>query len=229
MAGIVVVDDLVVDRGRDFSLAGLSFTLSTGSGVVGLFGQNGAGKTTLLEALAGLLPIKSGTVSVSAGSHPVFLPDHPYVYDFLRVQECPVIFADMFSDFSIDVADAVIDELGLDRRQRVGQMSKGMSEQLSLALMLARRSNLYLFDEPLAAVDPATRDVVLDLMGRYRPPDAAVLVSTHLISGLESLFHECLVLHEGRLLLHERVEDVSRGRGLETAFKEVVRHARLGG
>lgn len=229
MADIVVVHDLVVDRGRNFSLAGPSFALSTGSGVVGLFGQNGAGKTTLLQALAGLLPIKSGTVRVSPRSQPVFLPDHPYVYAFLRVQECPAVFADMFSDFSVDVADAVIDELRLDRRKRIAELSKGMSEQLSLGLMLARRSNLYLFDEPLAAVDPATRDVVLDLITRYRPKDATVLISTHLIAGLESLFHECLVLHEGRLLLHEKVEDVSRRGGLETAFKEVVRHARLGG
>src|SRR5690606_509777 len=98
-------------------------------------------------------------------------------------------------------------------------------EQLSLGMMLARRSSLYLFDEPLAAVDPVTRDLVLELIKRHKPKDAAVIISTHLISGLEDLFDECLVLHNGELLMHQKVDSLQAEGGLEESFKKVIRNA----
>lgn len=225
MADLLILDRLVVRRGKRFSLEPTSLTLTEESGVVGLFGQNGAGKTTLLKATAGLIDHHAGDIRTRNGRTPVFLPDRPYLYDFLRVDETPRLLSRYYDDYSVEIADQVIDDLGLDRSQRVAHLSKGMSEQLSLGLMLARRADVYLFDEPLAAVDPVTRDVVLSLIQRHRPEDSTVVISTHLISGLESLFDEFAILHEGRLLLHEPVGTLLRDGGLEETFKKVVRGA----
>src|SRR5690625_3777037 len=225
MDNLLEIEDLVVRRGTHFSLSPICLSLSSKSGIVGLFGQNGAGKTTLLRAIAGLIKYQQGMVRVAGGRAPVFLPDRPYIYDFLRVGETPQVLRTYFSDFSIDIADDIITDLGLDRRKRVSQLSKGMSEQLSLGMMLARRAHVYLFDEPLAAVDPATRDVVLSLIERHQPEGSTIVISTHLISGLECLFNECLVLHEGQLLLHERVDDLLADGSLEDAFKKVMANA----
>jgi ABC superfamily ATP binding cassette transporter, ABC protein len=107
----------------------------------------------------------------------------------------------------------------------VGDLSKGMEEQLNLGMALARRSSVYLFDEPLAAVDPVTRDRMLDLIEQHKPDNALVIISTHLIAGLESLFDECVVLHDGRVLLRLRVSDMPEGRGLEERIKEAMLHA----
>lgn len=225
MADLLTLDRLVVRRGRKFSLAPTSLTLTEESGIVGLFGQNGAGKTTLLKAVAGMVDHHEGDIRTRNGRVPAFLPDRPYLYEFLRVDETPRLLARYYDDYSVEIADEIIDDLGLDRSKRVGHLSKGMSEQLSLGLMLARRAEVYLFDEPLAAVDPVTRDVVLSLIQRHRPEGSAVVISTHLIAGLESLFDEFAILHEGRLLLHEPVDTLMRDGGLEETFKKVVRGA----
>ncbi|MGP9728224.1 ATP-binding cassette domain-containing protein, partial [Glutamicibacter sp. 363] len=222
---LLEVDQVVVRRGKRFSLSPISFKLTESSGIVGLFGQNGAGKTTLLKAMAGMLSMGHGSVSIAGSNRPVFLPDKPYLYDFLRVSECPELLQRYYSDFSVDIAEEILSDLKLDRSLKLSQLSKGMMEQLSLGMMLARRSNLYLFDEPLAAVDPVTRDLVLELIERHRPSGAAVVISTHLITGLESLFNECLVLHDGKLLMHEKVNVLQNSGGLEETFKKVIRNA----
>lgn len=225
MDELIELDRLVVRRGVKFSLSPVSLTLTKKSGIVGLFGQNGAGKTTLLKATAGLIRHQEGRILTKNGRPPVFLPDEPYLYEFLRVGEAPELLSRYYGDFSIETAEEIISDLGLDRSKRVSHLSKGMSEQLSLGLMLARRSDVYLFDEPLAAVDPATRDIVLSLIQRHRPPHSVVVISTHLIAGLEALFDECIMLHEGRVLLHEPVRELVQDGGLEETFKKVVRSA----
>lgn len=225
MPDLLEVDHLVVRRGTKFALAPISFSLTDQSGIVGLFGQNGAGKTTLLKALAGLLRHQGGTISSLGDQRPVFLPDHPYLYDFLRVGECATLLGRYFADFSVEVADEIVTDLGLDRGKRLSQLSKGMAEQLSLGMMLARRGQVYLFDEPLAAVDPLTRETLVRLIHRHRPAGAAVVISTHLISGLEELFDQFMVMHEGALLLHEPVSELAVAGGLEETFKKAVRSA----
>lgn len=224
MSSILAVEDLVVSRGRRFSLAPLTIRFDDPD-IVGLFGHNGAGKTTLLKALAGLLPVQSGSFSIRGAADPVLLPDSPFLYSFLKVGSVPDVLADYFDDFDPERGRSIIDELPLDTSKKVGDLSKGMEEQLNLGMALARRSSVYLFDEPLAAVDPVTRDRMLGLIEQHKPDDALVIISTHLIAGLESLFDECVVLYDGRVLLRLRVSDMPEGRGLEERIKEAMLHA----
>lgn len=224
MDTLLELEDLIVSRGRRFSLAPLTIRFDRPD-IVGLFGHNGAGKTTLLKALAGLLPIQSGSVMLCDATTPTLLPDAPFIYRFLKVGLVPDILADYFDDFDIDRGRSIINDLSLDKSKKVSDLSKGMEEQLNLGMTLARRSSVYLFDEPLAAVDPVTRDRMLDLIRRHKPDKALLIISTHLIAGLESLFDECVVLHNGRMLLRLRVSDIAPGQSLETKIKEAMLNA----
>ena len=210
--------------GSSFRLEDISFSLPYGA-VLGFVGENGAGKTTLLKALAGLLPIQSGSVKLRDATIPTLLPDAPFIYKFLKVGSVPNVLADYFEDFDLERGRSIINDLSLDKSKKVSDLSKGMEEQLNLGMTLARRSSVYLFDEPLAAVDPVTRDRMLDLIKLHKPDDALLIISTHLIAGLESLFDECVVLHNGRVLLQLQASDISPGQSLEIKIKEAMLNA----
>lgn len=224
MDTILELNDFEVSRGGKFSLSPISIKFNDPS-IVGLFGHNGAGKTTLLKALSGLLPLQSGEFHTKDLLSPVFLPDTPFIYKFLKVGSVPDVLAKYFSDFDATLGKSIINDLSLDVTKKVGDLSKGMEEQLNLGMTLARRSSVYLFDEPLAAVDPVTRDHMLALIKRYKPNDALLIISTHLIAGLESLFDECLVLHNGKILLKISVSDLISNQSLESRIKEAMINA----
>lgn len=215
-------DELTVRFGRKTALDRLDLRIEDRGRVIGLFGQNGAGKSTLMRVMCGLIGRYSGTMERALGSVG-YLPDAPFLYGFLRLEECIRTAEALFDDFDASVAKAVFEELGLPLSTKVSEASKGMGEQIHLGLILARRCNLYVFDEPLAAVDPLTRDKLIALIRQYRAPGSTAIISTHLIGGLEELFDEAIVIHDGRLVLHDDVEDITAFGGLELRVKEVIR------
>ncbi len=215
------VEHLSVTLGRRQVLDDVSFATAARGQVVGLFGANGAGKSTLMRCLVGLIGRCSGTITLPAG--PVsYMPDRPYLYGFLRVSECLDLFASRYRDFSVARADDIVDRLGIDRTRRVNELSKGMSEQLHLALTFSRAASLYVLDEPLAAVDPYTRDVLLGIIQEVRGDGSVTVISTHIIDEVEQLFDEVVMISDGRLLLHDRVADVRArsGLSLQDTFKK---------
>lgn len=220
MANIIELENLSVRFGRRPALDDLTLDVADRGNVVGLFGQNGAGKTTLMRVLSGIINRYSGRVGIEGSVG--YLPDAPFLYGFLTVQQCLELGASLFDDFDRETAIQIVDELGLSPKLRVRAASKGMSEQLHLALVLARRCRLYVFDEPLAAVNPVTRDKLIGMIRRYRMPGSTVVLSTHLIAGLEELFDEAVVVHEGKAVLHDDVSQIMQSGGLEAAVKEVI-------
>lgn len=222
------VNNLSVSYGSCNAVHNVSFSLETNKSIIGLFGQNGAGKTTLLKTLAGFTPHFSGTITLPRHNNrkadAVFLPDKPYLYNFLTIDETIKLFHEYFSDFSTQKALEIVQMLNLDKSKKVGHLSKGMNEQISLGLMLARQSSLYLFDEPLAAVDPLTRDIIIDIIKTFLPTNALAIISTHLIFGLEDLFDEYLIMHEGSIVSHNSVSHISHNGGLEEVFKEAIKN-----
>lgn len=174
-----------------------------------------------MRAICGIINRYSGSIRYD-GRTIAHLPDAPILYGHLRLAECIDLAQELWSDFDPAVARTVFQDLGLDLDLRLRQASKGMSEQIHLGLVLSRRTQLYVLDEPLAAVDPYTRDRLLHLIATHRQDGSTVIISTHLIAGLESLFDEALVIHDGRLVLHEAVDDIAARGGLETRIKEVI-------
>ncbi len=217
--------------GDKTALDGVDLTLDSGR-IVGLLGPNGSGKTTLIKLANGLLTPTSGELLID-GQKPSretkaivsYLPDRNALPEWATVAQTIGYYADFYADFRREAAEEMLGRLGLDRKQRVKTLSKGTREKLQLILVMSRRAKLYLLDEPIGGVDPATRDYILrTIIGNYSE-DATVVISTHLIADVEQVLDEVVFLREGRVMLHESVETIrdEKGKSVDELFREVFK------
>lgn len=199
--------------------------------IVGLLGPNGAGKTTLMKLIVSLLRDYSGEIRVAGlrpgaktKAHVAYLPDREFLYPWMSVENAAAFFRRSFRDFDAERAQRLIAELGLNPRDKVRSLSKGMQERLGVALTFSRKARLYVLDEPLAAVDPSTRSRILDLILGNFDPDSAILISTHLVREVETLFTHAAIVDEGRLLACGSVRELTEGSGqsIEELFRSLV-------
>lgn len=183
--------------------------------IIGLLGENGCGKTTLLKILAGLLTVTAGEVSIAgqrigAKTKAVtsFLPDADFLEKSITPREAFAIYDDFFPDFELEKARSLLAFLGLEENWRYQSMSKGMREKLKLALVMSRRARLYLLDEPISGVDPAAREVLLNTILRGWNPDSTLIISTHLITDIEAVLDEAILMRHGQILMHRNVDEL---------------------
>ncbi len=213
--------------------------LSVGPGrIVGLLGPNGSGKTTLIKILCGLLQPTEGSVRID-GFKPgpeskaqiSYLPDRMYFAEWMKVKDLLGFFADFYADFDREKALRMLDSLGLKEEQRVKTMSKGTKEKLQLALVMSRRAKLYLLDEPIAGVDPAARDFILNTILTNYNESGTVLISTHLISDIERVLDEAVFLKEGKIIRHDTVDAIreQEGMSVDELFRLIFRAMPEGG
>jgi ABC-2 type transport system ATP-binding protein len=205
------LDKVSVNFGRRSALTDVTLDLARGGRIVGLFGPNGAGKTTALRVMAGVIQRFKGRRVLPKGETVAFLPDCAYLYPWLRLGEAVDVFAARWPDFRSEVAMEILNTLGLSVKMRVRECSRGMSEQVHIALTLARAPGLYAFDEPLASVDPATRRLVLGLISQYRALDSTLLMSTHLIESVAGIFDDIVIINGGQVVLDTTVDEATGG------------------
>ena len=223
--------DLSKRFGSVQALDGVTLSIAPGR-VVGLLGPNGSGKTTLIKLATGLLTPTSGEVRI-CGALPgketkavvSYLPDRPCLPEWMSADELMDYFADFFEDFDRSRAADMMARLRLNPHMKYGQMSKGTREKVQLILVMSRRARLYLLDEPIGGVDPATRDYILDTIIRNYDESASVLISTHLISDVENVLDDVIFLREGRVTLQASVDDIRAqyGKSVDALFREVFR------
>lgn len=213
------------------ALTHVSLTLPEGR-IVGLLGPNGSGKTTLIKLVAGLLTPTEGTISVCGqkvgpGTKGIvsYLPDQLYLADWMRVNDCLDYFQTFYEDFDRARAEEMIARLNIPVNQRLKTLSKGTKEKMELVLVMSRRAKLYLLDEPIGGVDPATRDYILDTIIHNYEPGSTILISTHLISDVERVLDEFVFLKEGVVTMHDLTDNVreTQGKSLDELFREVFR------
>lgn len=160
--------------------------LSIESGhIIGLLGPNGSGKTTLIKMINGLLTPTSGTlyykenpIGVESKRHISYLPDHSYLNMNQRVKEIIAFFQDFYEDFDSERAYDMLQKLNINPNDSLKSMSKGTKEKVQLILVMSRKAELYILDEPIAGVDPAARDYILDVILTNYDPSASILIST---------------------------------------------------
>ncbi len=232
MAGIVECNNLTKCYGQLCALNHLNFSIPDRGGIVGLLGPNGSGKTTLIKLLVGLLAPTEGQVRV--GGYPVgveskaivsYLSDAYSLHENLTVEAELAYFVDFFPDFDREKATTMIAELGISLKQRIRTLSKGTKEKLSLILTLSRNARLFILDEPIAGVDPAARDYVLEKILAHKNADSTMIISTHLISEIEKYFDYVLFLKEGNIALQGNAEEIRarEGKTIDELFREVFR------
>ncbi len=208
--------DLTIERGR----------------IIGLLGPNGSGKTTLIKLINGLLTPTSGTILVN-GQVPgpeskkivSYLPDNVFLPLWMTVTQIIDLFCDFFPDFRPDLAYEMLERLDISKTSPLKSLSKGNKEKVCLILTMSRNAQLYVLDEPIAAVDPATRDYVISTIIHNYNPQASVLISTHLIADIEPVLDEVIFIDRGKLVLQSSVDDLreEKGMGVDQYFREVFR------
>lgn len=213
------------------ALENLNFTLGQGR-IVGLLGPNGSGKTTFIKLVSGLLVPTEGQILIN-GMPPgpdtkklvSYLPDRTYFDSWMKVQDCLGLFADFYEDFDRAKATDMLSSLGIDLNKTFRTLSKGTQEKVQLALVMSRRAQIYLLDEPIGGVDPAARDFILDTIIRNYNEEGIVVISTHLIYDIERVLDDVIFLWGGHI---ERVASVDSireqsGKSVDEVFREVFR------
>ena len=227
----IEIENLTKEFGTLTALDNVVLELEKGQ-IVGLLGPNGSGKTTLIKIMNGLLTPTAGAVSIN-GIKPgietkrivAYLPDRNSLPEYMTTRQLIELYQDFFDDFNIVKAETMISELGIDMTQQMKRMSKGTKEKLQLCLVMAREAEVYLLDEPIGGVDPATRDYILRTIISNYNEDAVVIISTHLISDIESVLDDVIFLKEGKVVLHKKAEDIREetGESVDQLFREVFR------
>ena len=241
MSKVLTCEHLSKTYGKEkTALDNIDLSLDFGR-IVGLLGPNGSGKTTLIKLANGLLQPSAGVLKI-AGMTPgpetkeivSYLPDADWLPDWMRVEELVNMFRDFYGTpseakayigFDAAKANEMLARLHIDPKARLKTLSKGNKEKVQLVLAMSRTAKLYLLDEPIGGVDPATRDYILStIIGNYNP-EAAVIISTHLIADVEKVLDEVIFINQGQVVLQSSVDEIreEKGMSVDALFREVFK------
>ena len=212
------------------ALDDLSMKLPQGK-IMGLLGPNGSGKTTLMKIIAGLLSPDSGELKYAGGLRrgteskgiTAFLPDKIAFPDWMKVKDAFEYFRRMYPDYDADKAAFMQELLELSPDIHIKKLSKGMQERLALGLTFSRKASLYLLDEPLGGIDLVGRVKVLESIISTHREDSSILISTHLIRDVETVFDSFFLIKDGRIAFEGDCEDIRQqmGKKVEDIYLEV--------
>ena len=214
--------------GVKVALDDVNLTIEKGK-IIGLLGPNGSGKTTLIKLLNGLLVPNSGEILIQ-GNHPgvetkkiiSYLPERTYLNFNMKIKEVIQYFKDFYEDFREDVAYELLKKLDINPDDKLKTLSKGMKEKVQLILVMSRKAQLYILDEPIGGVDPAARDYILDTILKNFNEEATIIISTHLISDIEKILDEVIFIKKGKIVLHESSDQLrdESGKSIDGYFRE---------
>ena len=197
-------------------LKDVNLTIPRGK-IIGLLGKNGMGKTTLLKLINDLLTPTSGEVLIN-GEKPnvnskkiiAYLPERTYLDKSMKVSQIIAFFDEFYENFNKEKAIKLLKDLDLDINSKVSKMSKGMQEKLQLILVMSREADLYILDEPLGGVDPATRDYILDTILSNFNEGASIIISTHIISDIERILDDVIFIDKGEIVLTSSADELRK-------------------
>lgn len=227
---ILETKNLTKKYGSTCALSNLSLSLEGGK-IIGLLGSNGSGKTTLIKMIAGLLQPTSGTITINGlpvGTETKkivsYLPERTYLNSWMRISDILNYFEDFYSDFDKATALRMLASLGVNETAKLRTLSKGTREKVQLVLVMSRKAKVYLLDEPIAGVDPVAREFILETILSNRAPDSTILISTHLITDIETVLDRFIFIRNGELLMMQDVDKVKEsGKTVDGLFREVYR------
>ena len=225
---LLALENVSKSYGATAALDNISLEISAGK-IVGLLGPNGSGKTTLIKLINGLLQPDKGRVLIN-GQDPSpatkaivsYLPDTTYLNEQMKVKDALTYFQTFYQDFNLERAQNLLSDLGISEDSRLKQLSKGNKEKVQLILVMSREARLYVLDEPIGGVDPAARDYILNTIINNYSPTSSVLISTHLISDIESVLDEIIFLKNGKVVRQGNVDDIryESGESIDQLFRQ---------
>lgn len=228
---VLQISDLHKSYGSHPVLEGVSFSIPRGK-IVGLLGPNGCGKSTIMKMISGLLPADNGSILIDghlpglvSKSIVSYLPERTYLNDWMKVSEVLQFFSDFYADFDLERAQQMLADLHLSPNTRLKTMSKGTKEKVQLILVMSRRAQLYLLDEPIGGVDPAAREYILNTILKNFDESSSILITTHLIQDVEAIFDQVLFLNQGKIVIDGEVDEIRQqhGKSIDRLFREVFK------
>lgn len=214
-----------------YVLDNVNLKISSGK-IIGLLGKNGAGKSTLIKLINDLLTPTEGEILVKGNKIGVeskkvisYLPERTYLNKQMKVKEVINYFSDFYDNFDAEKARKLLKDLDLDENKNLSKMSKGMQEKVQLVLVMSRSADLYILDEPLGGVDPATRDYILDTILSNFNEGASVIISTHLISDIERILDEVVFIDKGKIALQSDTDELRQkeNASIDEIFRRMFR------
>ena len=206
--------DINKSFGNKKILKDINLTIPRGK-IIGLLGKNGTGKSTLIKLINDLLTPTSGQILINGKEVGVeskkiiaYLPERTYLDKSMTVEEVIEFFEDFYDNFDSKKARKLLKDLDLDTTLKLNKMSKGMQEKVQLVLVMSRKADLYILDEPLGGVDPATRDYILDTILTNFNEGASVIISTHLIADVERILDEVIFIDKGKIILQSDSDEL---------------------
>lgn len=216
---------------KNTALNNLNVTIKRGK-IIGLLGPNGSGKTTFIKIATGLLTPTSGEITID--SIPIsiktkkivsYLPDCIALPQWMKIKDLISFYNNFYSDFNVEKAYTMLTNLNLDENLKFQALSKGNKEKVQLVLVMSREADLYLLDEPMGGVDPATRDYILNTIISNYSENSTVVISTHLISDVEKILDEVLFINQGEIIMKDTVDNIrdKQGKSIDSLFREVFK------
>lgn len=228
MESIVEFKDVYKGYGKKQVLNGINLNIPKGK-IVGLLGPNGSGKSTMIKLMNGLLSKDSGII-LTNGLKPSketkkivsYLPERTYLNDWMKVKDILEFFKDFYSDFDMEKAEEMLKSLNIDKNEKLKTMSKGTKEKVQLILVMSRKAELYILDEPIGGVDPAARSYILKTIMTNYLEDSTLLIATHLISEIENICDEVIFISNGNIVLQGNVDEIreEKGKSIDALFRE---------
>lgn len=200
--------------------------------IIGLLGPNGSGKTTMIKIANGLLTPTKGEITIKGmkiGKDTKkivsYLPERTYLNNWMKVKDMINYFSDFYEDFDSNRAYDMLNKLNISPKDKLKTMSKGTKEKVQLILVMSRNADLYLLDEPIGGVDPAARDYILNTIITNYNPQSSIIISTHLIADIENILDDVIMIKNGELVMHKKVDDIREeyGKSVDEVFREVFR------
>ena len=223
--------NLYKDYGTKKVLKDVNLTIPRGK-IIGLLGSNGSGKTTLIKLINDLITPTKGEILIN-GEHPginskkiiSYLPERTYLSMNMKVKEIIEYFKDFYDNFDKDKAYELLKKLNINPNDKLKTMSKGTKEKVQLILVMSRKADLYILDEPIGGVDPAARDYILDTILKNFNKDASIIISTHLIADIERILDDVIFISDGKIVLYEEADKLrnKESKSIDMIFREMFK------
>ena len=202
------------------ALKGIDLNIPAGM-ITGIVGPNGSGKSTLLKIISGLIVKDEGQVKINRKIKDrhlmqdiAFLPEINHLYRWMRISEIIKFHEEQFTDFSSEKAKELLDFMNLKVEQKINNLSKAMVARLKLILVLSRSAEILILDEPLAGIDPASRERILEsLIGEFDSANQSIILATHEIIEAEKFLDQVVFMEAGEILLDGNADDLRAAKG----------------
>lgn len=228
---LIEIKNLNKNYGKKQALENINITIESGK-IYGLLGPNGSGKTTLIKIINDLLTPTSGEVLVKGNKPGIeskkiisYLPERTYLNMNFKVRELLNYFEDFYENFDRKKAQKLLKKLNINEEDKLKTMSKGTKEKVQLILVMSRKADLYILDEPIGGVDPASRDYILETILNNFDEKSSMIISTHLIQDIETILDNVIFINQGRITLNDSADKIrnEKGKTIDQVFREDFR------